>query len=205
VLAPDLPGHGLSGTPPRALDISSLAEALRGWLDVARIASAPLVANSIGCQIAVDLAVRAPARVDELVLVGPTMDPAAPTLLRQFVRLARDALHEPFGLKRAELRDYVRMGLPRIVATARLGLADPFEAKLRDVRQPVLVVRGERDPIVSQDWAERVTRLLPDGRLAVVAGAPHAAHWAAADEVARLIDEFLRPYRRNVVALSRVR
>jgi pimeloyl-ACP methyl ester carboxylesterase len=190
VLAPDLPGYGRSATPPRPLTIAELAEAVREWLDLAQIASAPLVGNSLGCQIAVDLAVRAPERVQSLVLVGPTMDPSAPTIAAQCRGLARDAVREPIGLNIAEARDYLRMGPRRIVATVRHALADDLGRKLALVRQPALVIRGEHDGIVSQPWAERVAAALPAGRLHVVRGSAHATHWHAAGEVARLVEEF---------------
>jgi pimeloyl-ACP methyl ester carboxylesterase len=189
VLAPDLPGYGRSETPPRALDVPQLANALREWLDVARIPAATIVGNSLGGQVAVELAVVAPDRVERLVLVGPTMDPGAPTLLRQAGRLARDVFREPLALTAVAARDYLRMGPLRILATARHALEDPLQEKLPHVRVPALVVRGERDPIVSPEWAERVAALLPRGRLAVVPGAPHATHWAAAVAVARLVEE----------------
>jgi pimeloyl-ACP methyl ester carboxylesterase len=190
VLAPDLPGYGRSATPPRSLDVPELARALRVWLDLAGIESATVLGNSLGCQIAIELALEAPLRVASLVLVGPTMDPGAPTIRRQFGRLVLDAFREPLSLNRVEARDYLRMGPLRILATARFALADPVEAKLPRIPQPALVVRGERDPIVSQEWTERVVELLADGRTAVVAGAPHVAHWAAADTVAGLVEEF---------------
>jgi 2-hydroxy-6-oxonona-2,4-dienedioate hydrolase len=190
VLAPDLPGYGRSATPPRALDIPPLADALREWLDVVGIPAATLVGNSLGCQIAVDLALRAPDRVPRLVLIGPSMDPGAPSLLRQAVRLGQDALREPIGLTLTAARDYVRMGPRRVVATARFALADPLVGKLERVGQPALVLRGARDPIVSQRWAEEVARRLPRGRLVVLRRAPHAAHWDAPWEVARLVEEF---------------
>ena len=190
VLAPDLPGYGRSATPPRPLDIPELAQAVRVWLDLAGIESATVLGNSLGCQIAVELALQSPRRVDSLVLVGPTMDPGAPTIRGQFARLVRDAVREPISLNLVEARDYVRMGPVRILSTARFALADPFEAKLPRIAQPALVLRGERDPIVSQEWAERVVELLLAGRFAVVAGAPHAAHWAAAADVAGLVEEF---------------
>lgn len=190
VLAPDLPGYGRSATPNHPFGIDELADALREWLDLAGIESASLVANSMGCQIAVDLAVRAPERVRRMVLIGPTMDPSAPTIRAQWWGLIRDALREPIGLNVAEARDYLRMGPRRIVATARLALADEFALKLERVRQPALVVRGEHDQIVSQAWAERVAAGLPAARLVVVRGSPHATHWAHADEVARLVEEF---------------
>ena len=83
VLAPDLPGYGRSATPPRPLDVPELARALRAWLDLAGIESAIVLGNSLGCQIAVELALQSPLRVASLVLVGPTMDPGAPTIRRQ--------------------------------------------------------------------------------------------------------------------------
>jgi pimeloyl-ACP methyl ester carboxylesterase len=156
---------------------------------LAGIARAPLVANSLGCQIAVDLAVRRPERVESVVLVGPTMDPAAPTLLAQALRLARDVVREPLGLTLTEASDYLRFGPRRIVATARLALDDPILDKLPRVAARALVVCGERDPIAPQAWCERVAALLPRGRLVVVPGAPHAVHWAAADAVGRLVEE----------------
>jgi pimeloyl-ACP methyl ester carboxylesterase len=191
VVAPDLPGYGRSATPPRPLDIPELADALDAWLELTGVAPVPLVANSLGCQVAVDLALRRPERVTRLVLMGPTMDPSAPTILRQAVRLALDTLREPPGLWLAETIDYLRMGPRRTIATARLALADPFAEKASRLPHPALVVRSGRDAIVSQEWAQRVARLLPDGRLAVIPGEPHAAHWSAAEEVARVVEEFL--------------
>lgn len=54
------------------------------------------------------------------------------------------------------------------------ALADEIEGKLPAVDVPVRVVRGARDPLVPQQWAERVAMLAPHGRLAVVPGAGHA-------------------------------
>jgi pimeloyl-ACP methyl ester carboxylesterase len=191
VVAPDLPGYGRSATPPRPLDIPQLADALDEWLELTGVAPAPLVANSLGCQVAVDLALRRPERVTRLVLLGPTMDPAAPSIVRQAARLALDTLREPPGLWLVETIDYLRMGPRRTICTARLALADPFAEKVSRLPHPALVIRSGRDAIVSQAWAERIVRLLPDGRLGVIPGEPHAAHWTAAADVARIVEEFV--------------
>ena len=60
VLAPDLPGFGRSGKPDRVLDVPELADALAAWMEAVGLASAALVANSLGCQVVADLAVRRP-------------------------------------------------------------------------------------------------------------------------------------------------
>jgi pimeloyl-ACP methyl ester carboxylesterase len=60
-------------------------------------------------------------------------------------------------------------------AAAGLGAV---ERQLPRVAAPVLVVRGTRDRIVPQAWAERAARLLPRGRLAVIPGAAHAVNFS---------------------------
>ena len=66
-----------------------------------------------------------------------------------------------------------------------------LEAKLPLVRAPALVVRGSADPIVPERWARQVANLLPHGRLVVIPGAPHAAHFAAAEKVLHAVEPFL--------------
>ena len=70
-------------------------------------------------------------------------------------------------------------------------MEDRIEEKLPHVRVPALVVRGSKDPIVPQRWAEEVARLLPMGRLVVVPGAPHTLVYDAPLELARVVRPFL--------------
>src|SRR5690348_14340887 len=55
---PDLPGQGRSDHPRGAGDIPCLADALGGWLDASGLLRPAFVANSLGCQIVTELAVR---------------------------------------------------------------------------------------------------------------------------------------------------
>jgi pimeloyl-ACP methyl ester carboxylesterase len=59
--------------------------------------------------------------------------------------------------------DYADAGVGRALGTFGHALADRIEDKLPLVQVPTLVVRGARDRIVPQAWAEEVTRLLPRG------------------------------------------
>jgi pimeloyl-ACP methyl ester carboxylesterase len=148
-----------------------------------------LVANSLGCEVAVELAVRKPERVAGLVLIGPTVDARRRRFLPQLATLVLDALREDPRLLRLLVRDYAGWGLPRLLRTSRSMLRDRVEEKLPQVGAPAVVVRGARDPICPLDWAETVASLLPAGRLVVAPGAAHAVHWSHPGEVVRVVEE----------------
>ena len=191
VLAPDLPGFGLSGKPRQVLSIPELADALAAWMEAVGLRSAALVANSLGCQVVVDLALRRPEMVEALVLSGPTMDPEARRPLAQVGRWLRDWSGERPSLGLAHLRDFALAGPRRALGTFRHALADRIEDKLPGVRAPTLVVRGEWDPIAPQGWAERAAGLLPRGRLLVIPGGPHCVNYSTPRAFARVVRTFL--------------
>lgn len=191
VYAPDLPGFGHSYKPPRALNISELADALAAWMEAVGLQSAALLANSFGCQVVAEFAVRHPERIEKAVLQGPTVDPAARTARQQIWRLLRNAPTDPPSHALNIARDYRDCGTRRLLRTLRYMLEDRIEEKLPRVSVPLLVVRGSRDPIVPQRWAEEATALLPRGRLVVVPGAGHTMSYAAPLELARVVRPFL--------------
>jgi len=191
VYVPDLPGWGRTDKPPRPLGVRGAARALAGWLDAVGLERSSFVGNSMGCQILIDFAVNAPQRVEKLVLVGPTADSEARSFPRQAVRLARDMFHERPSLIPRVAFDYLVYGPRRFIATARSVLADRPEDKAPHVEAPTLVVRGERDALVPQRFAEELTARLPRGELAVVPGGPHALNYSEPLALARLTSSFL--------------
>jgi pimeloyl-ACP methyl ester carboxylesterase len=192
VYAPDLPGFGRSGRPSRALNLSELSDVLARWLELLGIERAVLIANSIGCQIIVDLALRRPEMVERLVLVSPTVDRAARTVFRSFLRLLLDVPRERLSLGFIAALDYLRAGLGRTAQTFGYAIQDEIELRLPGVRQPALVVRGEHDPVVPQKWAEEVTEGLPIGQLVVIKGASHAVNHHSPEELSRVVLDFLK-------------
>jgi pimeloyl-ACP methyl ester carboxylesterase len=191
VYAPDIPGFGRSEKPARVLDVHGQAEFLAEWMGVAGLDRAALFGHSLGCQVVADLAFHHPERASRLVLAAPTIDDSGRSVTRELLRLARDVPREPFSLVPIVVTDYLRAGLGRALRTLRYALADPLEEKLPGLPKPALVVRGERDPVVSERWAERVARLLPQGRHVVVPGAAHALQYSAPRELADVLIPFL--------------
>jgi 2-hydroxy-6-oxonona-2,4-dienedioate hydrolase len=191
VYVPDLPGFGKSAGPSRSLAIPELTDALAAWVGALRLPAAAFLANSVGCQVTVDLATRYPELIDRAILIGPTVDPRGRTFLRQVGRALLDLPRESLSLWPILFRDYLAAGPVRTLMTLRHALKDRVECKLRRVQVPTLVMRGSGDTIVPQRWSREMCRRLPQAELVVVPNAAHAAHFSEPDVVARAVLVFL--------------
>jgi 2-hydroxy-6-oxonona-2,4-dienedioate hydrolase len=180
----------LSEAPPTALDVDGLAQWLDEWMAVAGIERVALVGHSLGCQVAVEAALRHPERVERLVLVGPTTDPAERSTVQQFARFLAGGLFERPALTWHAACDYWRMGR-RLVPEFRAMLQDRVEGKLPLLEIPTLVVRGEHDPIAPQRWVDNVAGLIDSSSTAIIPGWGHAVQYSAAEHLAPVIEAFL--------------
>ena len=190
VHAPDLPGFGRSDKPGRVLTIPELADSLAEWMAAMNLASPVLIGNSLGAQVIVDFAVRHPSRLTAAVLVGLTIDPEARRMFTQIGRLLRDIPQEPPGLYWTAASDYYRAGFGRCLRTLRHALEDPIEHKLPQIHVPVLVARGEHDPIVPAEWTERAAESIPDASRVTIPRVAHAVNFSAAEELVKEVLEF---------------
>ncbi|MGN6742474.1 MAG: alpha/beta fold hydrolase [Amnibacterium sp.] len=136
-----------------------------------------VVGHSMGTQIAADLAARDPELVQELALLGPVTDPAAPDALRQGLRLARDTLGESLPANVAVFTDYARTGPRWYLRTLPFMLGYDLRAVLPRVAAPTLVLRGAGDPIAPGPWTQQVAALLPRSRFVEVPGAHHVVQF----------------------------
>ena len=171
----------------RHTTLEGQAEALREVVGE----GAPLVGNSMGCQAITELAVRSPGLLERAIFVGPTVDRRSRSYVEQAARLLVDAVREPPSLATIVVRDYISTGPLRVARAARSAVGDALEREVPRIACPLLVVRGERDPLCPQDWAEELARVASRGRLAVVRGAAHAAHYSHPRELAALVRGFL--------------
>ncbi|MEA5515274.1 alpha/beta hydrolase [Nodularia sp. UHCC 0506] len=191
VYAPDLPGYGKSDKPKYTLELSELADSLCKWMDAVGIQRATMLGNSFGCQIIVEFAVRYGDRIERAILQGPTIDRHARTLPQQMWRLLLNSPLEDPSQAPLQAYDYWRAGWPRLVRTVQIALADRIEDKLPYMHVPTLVVRGQHDPIVPQQWAEEVVHLLPNARLVVIPGGGHTLNYSRPLELTRVTRAFI--------------
>jgi pimeloyl-ACP methyl ester carboxylesterase len=134
----------------------------------------------MGAMTALQFAVRAPARIRTLVIVGITTqrEPRLSVARRLMDPERIDREDPPFAALLARRHDAGqgvgawRRLLPAIAAdVAAQPLLSPRE--LRSIDAPALVTCGDRDPFVPVDHAWGMQRQLADGRLLVVPDCGH--------------------------------
>jgi 2-hydroxy-6-oxonona-2,4-dienedioate hydrolase len=188
---PELPGFGDSARPETVLDVPGLADALAAWLRAVGLAQAALLGNSFGCQVIADLAARYPQLVERAVLQGPTTPPKERSWFWQLVRWRQNQPYNPDSLSPITWGDYRKCGYRRLIRVFRYQLQDRIETKLPRILAPVLVVRGQHDPICGPSWAAEVGRLLPDGRHVEIPEVAHTLVYTAPEPLAGVIRPFL--------------
>ena len=187
----DLPGYGTTPKPPRPLNLPELAEVAVGTISQLGLVDPILVGQSMGSQVVVDAIVARPALCAAYILIGPTVDPEAHSIVRLAARLARDLTRETPANNLVVSRDYARMGIGRFLRTSRFMLADRIERNIAGCTMPGLVVRGARDPIARATWVRRLAALAPNATSAEVPGAAHNVQHTHPHELAKICDPFL--------------
>lgn len=193
VFAPDLPGYGESDKPQPVPDVAGQADLLVAWMGAMGIRRSTLIANSYGCQVAASAAARYPERIDRLVLIGPTSDPQRRAHWKQMLRWQVELILEPRDYLAIMFSDYMKAGVRRALQTYRHMMADRIEESLAHVQVPTVIVRGSRDVLMSQEWAETAARIIPDGNgdLVMIPGAIHPLNYTDPLELASVVTPFL--------------
>lgn len=168
----ELPGFGKAPKPAHVLTVEEHA-----GLVVALVRSigrpVVLIGQSMGCQIALEVALRVPALVERVVAIGPVTDPDERTVPMQTLRLAQDVLGEAPGTNLRVFGKYLQCGPRRYLATLPSMLAYDTDAAAAAVTVPTMILRGRFDPICRRPWARRLAARLAVGGLVEVPGGHH--------------------------------
>lgn len=187
----DLPGYGAAPDPRRDVTIAQHAAVLASLLRRSGLEGAVIVGHSWGCQVVSTLARDHPDVTDRIILMSPTMMPRARTFWRATRNLLQDAVREPPVVFGIAVTDYlVRCGLPYLLKQVPHMLQDAIETRVGTLRAKVLVVNGDRDPIVSPDWATDLSSLSADISYREVHG-PHVIMHTEPEMIAEHVREWL--------------
>jgi pimeloyl-ACP methyl ester carboxylesterase len=225
VLAPDLPGHGLSAPGAGDYSLGALAAGLRDLLIARSHERATLVGHSLGGGVAMQFAYQFPELTERLVLVssgglGPEVSPVLRAAALPGAELFIAATAAPGRrVGSAMARGLAAIGLrPSAdvaeVARGYASLADPdrrdaFLATLRAVvgtdgqrvhagdrlylteGMPVLIIWGERDPIIPVHHGEHAHEAMPGSRLEIFEGTGHLPQLEAPGRFITVLERFL--------------
>lgn len=186
VLVPDLPGFGRSARPREVLSIAAHARVVAALVAEHGLVAPVVVGHSMGCQIVAELLAVHPGTAARGVLVGPVTNTRERTAVRQGMRLLQDGAHEPMRVNAMITADYVRCGPRRYAATLPHMLDYPLAERLGDATAPVVLVRGENDPIAPRYWLDELAAAAPTVGVAEVPDSGHVAMYTEPAVVADL-------------------
>jgi pimeloyl-ACP methyl ester carboxylesterase len=223
VIVPDLPGHGESQKPMTDYSPRYYARVVRHLLDEVGAERAAVVGNSMGGRIALELALRSPARVAALALLGPAVPGFRWRYVMGFTRVFPTELGAiPFPLRER----WMRLALRRLFAhpetlgeeamaaaahefirtyrsaPARMAFLaslrqivterpEPFFSSLRRIKQPALVLFGEKDHLVPPKLGVRLAQHLPNAEFMVLPDVGHVPQFEATRQTLDLLATFL--------------
>jgi 3-oxoadipate enol-lactonase len=210
LILPNLPGFGASRSDSSTLE--GLAQSVAGLFDDLRLSNdADVIGNGLGGFVALLLAARHGSRLSKAVLIGsavafPEAGRATFTALAEKAeRAGMDLLAEP-AMHRMFPQDFIaanpavladraavfRRIDPKIFAAAARELAAlDLAPVLKRVRNPVLVVVGEKDGATPPALGRELAGRLSNAGIVVLPGLGHAPHVQDADAFVAAIADFL--------------
>lgn len=202
VIAIDLPGHGQS-PPPGCTTIDGYADIVAEIVAAFGSPQTVLVGHSMGGAIVQTLAVRQPAWLTGLILVGtgPKM-PVSPAILDQiytdYPAVADFITKYSWG----ENADHLLRGMARrfILEIAQEVTHGDFVAcnqfdsrqQLGRIQVPTLIIGGANDKMIPLKQSHFLKEHIPDAQLDIIEGAGHQMALEKPEEIVKLIGRFIR-------------
>lgn len=211
VLRFDTRGHGGSDAPAGPYTFEQLTGDVLGLLDALGIERTHFCGLSMGGMIGQHLALKAPGRIDRLVLADTTsrMPAEAAPLWAERIRIAQEkgmAAHVEPTLERWFTPPY-RAAHPEVMerigalirATPVAGYVGCAEAiaridvtdRLGGIASPALVIVGREDVGTPPAMAAAIAAAIPGARLEIIPEASHLSNIEQADAFNRLLLDFL--------------
>lgn len=205
--AMDFPGCGNSDQSKKGYSIEELARSVQAFIHSFKWRKVDVVGHSMGGIIALQLGLIAPERVSRLMLVDPApadglqFTPEMAEILAQmgtgregirkgFMTAAPTIDPDPFFeslVDKALLTDF------RFVVEAAQWIQHvDLIPRLTDLQIPVLVLWGEKDPVIALEDLKRTSSAIKNSKLVVLDGIGHCAPIEAPDILAEHLVSFRR-------------
>jgi 2-(acetamidomethylene)succinate hydrolase len=215
-IAVDQRGHGLSDKPESGYAADDYAEDIAGLIRTLDRGRAILVGHSLGARNSVTAAMRYPDLVRSVIAIDftPYIETEAfdaletrvnagsqlfenmtavetylagryPNISADAIKIRAESSYEPVdgGLR--------PLALPTAMAQTAKGLRSDLTHAYREVKKPVLIVRGELSKLVSAAALAKTSRLRPDLPVVVVPDADHYVNEVSPEITLKAITNFI--------------
>ena len=214
LLIPDQRGHGNSDAPLCCYGPTQFADDARLFLDAMGVEKAAVAGHSLGSMIAISLAADHPQRVSRIILVGSTA--LTPVNRGDWLYENVAALKAPYDRSSQFLRDWHPANQPTPVDPAfadavmeellRIPLhvwrgvmrelaAVPVGRHAADVKAPVLVLSGGKDPLFPAAHHASLLKAFPNADAQVFPELGHNPNWERPKDIAAAMARFLESNR----------
>jgi magnesium chelatase accessory protein len=220
IIAPDLPGHGFTETPPsRSLSLRVMARAISDLVHALELDPAIVIGHSAGAAIMIRMTIDGLISPRALISLNGALLPFGGLARHFFSPLAKLLVLNPFvprlfawrASNRSAVERLIRntgstidqtgielyrrlVSSPRHVSAALAMMAnwtlDPLDRDLPKLKTPLLLVTGGNDRAISSEEAFRVRERVPSVTIEYLRGLGHLAHEEDPERIARIITEW---------------
>ena len=209
LLIPDQRGHGGSDAPACCYSAHVFAEDARLFLDSMKVGKAAVAGHSLGSMVAMTLAAEHPERVTRVALIGSTalvpvrrgdwlwtnahaltapLDPASP-FMREWHPANQPTPVDP-AFAEAAMAEILAIPLHVWRAVMR-ELADvPAGRHAADIRAPVLILSGGKDPLFPSEHHAALVKAIPHAEARVFPDLGHNLSWERPAETGPVLARF---------------
>ena len=210
LLIPDQRGHGASDAPECCYAPSQFAYDARLFLDALGIKRAAVAGHSLGSMVAISLAADYPERVSKIVLIGSTA--LVPVKRGDWLYENATALKAPLDPTTQFAKDWHPANQPTPVDPAFAAAVNhellripghvwrgvmrelayvPVGRHAADVKAPVLVLSGGKDPLFPAEHHQSLLTAFPQAKAHVFPELGHNPNWERPEQVAAAMTAFL--------------
>jgi pimeloyl-ACP methyl ester carboxylesterase len=214
LLIPDQRGHGAADAPECCYGPTQFAHDAKLFMDALGIERAAIAGHSMGSMVAMAMAAEYPDRVASIILIGSTA--LAPARRGYWLYDQVAALQFPLDRNSAFMREWHPSNQPTEVDPqfAEAVMDDilaikphvwrgvmrelaqlPVARHAADVRAPVLVLSGGKDPLFPPEHHAALLKVFPHADAQVFPDLGHSPNWERPEAVAAAIDRFLKSKR----------
>jgi len=211
LIVPDLRGHGRTSSNDRPYTIKQLADDVIALMDYSEIESANILGSSMGGMVAQSLGIHYPERVIRLILANSEsfISPRLRRIIKNWIFLAENLGYRSYlentipwvytesffnsheGEIDARIEELASRSVSAFIQASKAVLEHNVTEDLSRISAPTLIISGEFDSIVTNEYSELLHQEINDSQLETISRTGHMAIIEKPDTFCEIVLDFL--------------